>query len=57
MPTALYGLNKKRRSEWLIGANIQNVPYLSIVDTKRMTRQRCVRGLLIRVKVRRRAGV
>ena len=34
MQTALYGKIKERRGEWLIGANSQNVPYLSIVATQ-----------------------
>ena len=34
MQTALYGKVKERRGEWLTGANIQNVPYLSIVATQ-----------------------
>ena len=33
MPTALYGKIKERQDEWLIGANTQNVLYLSIVVT------------------------
>ena len=40
MQTALYGKIKERRGEWLIGANTQNVTYLSIVATQRNTRQR-----------------
>ena len=43
MQTALYGKIKERKGEWLIGANIQNVLYLSIVATQQKTRQRCVR--------------
>ena len=48
MQTALYGKIKYRRGEWLIGANTQNVFYLSIVATQHKTRQRRVRRLLIR---------
>ena len=33
MQTALYGKIKERSDERLIGANTQNVPYLSIVAT------------------------
>ena len=55
MQTAFYGKIKERRGKWLIGANTQNVPYLSIVAAQHKTKQRCVRHLLIRVKVRRRA--
>ena len=56
MQTALYGKIKKSRGEWLIGANTQNIPYLSIVATQDKIRQRRVRRLLMRVKARRRAG-
>ena len=56
MQTALYGKIKERRGELLIGANTQNVPYLSIVEIQHKTRQRRVRRLLIRVKARSRAG-
>ena len=38
MQTALYGKIKERKGEWLIGANTQNVLYLSIVATHK-TRQ------------------
>ena len=31
MQTALYGKTNKRRGEWLIRANTENVPYLWIV--------------------------
>ena len=31
MQTALYGKIKERKGEWLIGANTQNVLYLSIL--------------------------
>ena len=57
MQAALYGKIKERRGEWLIGANTQNVPYLSIVAIQHETRQRRVRRLLISVKARRLAGV
>ena len=57
MQTALYGKIKERRGEWLIGANTQNVPYLSTVATQHNTRKRRVRRLLIRVKPHRRPGV
>ena len=43
MPTALYGKIKERKGEWLIGANTQNVLYLSILATQQKTRQRRVR--------------
>ena len=40
MQTALYGKIKERRGEWLIGANTQNEPYLSILATQQnKTRQ------------------
>ena len=54
MQTALYGKIKERRGERLIGANTQNIPYLSIVATQHKTRQRRIRRLSIRVKARRR---
>ena len=54
MQTALYGKIKERRREWLIGVNTANVSYLLIVATQHKTRQRCIRRLLTRVKVRRR---
>ena len=57
MQTALYGKIKESRGEWLIGANIQNEPYLSIVTTQHKTRQRRVRCLLMRGKVRRHGGM
>ena len=53
MQTALYGKIKERKNDWLIGANTQNVPYLSIVVTQHKTRQRQVRRLLIKIKTRR----
>ena len=40
MQTALYDKIKERRSEWLTGANTQNVPYLSIVATQEKTKVR-----------------
>ena len=40
MQTTLYGKTKERIGEWLIGANTQNIPYLSIVATQHKTRQR-----------------
>ena len=52
MQTASYGKINKRRGEWLIGANTQNIPYLSVVATQHKTRQRRVRRLLMRVKAR-----
>ena len=55
MQTALYGKTKKRTVEWLIGANTQNVPYLSIVATQHKARQSRVRRLLMTVKARRHA--
>ena len=57
MQTTLYGKIKERKGEWLIGANIQNVLYLSIVATQHKTRRRRVRHVrrvLIIGKVRRR---
>ena len=42
MQTDFYGKIKERRGEWLIGANTENVPYLSIVATQQKTRQRHV---------------
>ena len=42
MQTDFYGKIKVRRGEWLIGANTENVPYLSIVATQHKTRQRHV---------------
>ena len=39
MQIALYGKMKERKGEWLIGANTQNVLYLSIVVTQHKTRQ------------------
>ena len=33
MPTALCVKIKERKGEWLIGANTQNVVYLSIIET------------------------
>ena len=52
MQTASYGKINERRGEWLIGANTQNIPYLSFVATQHKTRQRRVRRLLMRVKAR-----
>ena len=40
MQTTLYGKVIERKDEWLIGANTQNVLYLSIVATQLKTRQR-----------------
>ena len=42
MQTALYGKIKESRGEWLIGAYIQNEPYLSIVATEHKTKARKV---------------
>ena len=59
MQTTLYGKIIERKGEWLIGANAQNVLYLSIVATQLKTRQRRekrVRRVLIIGKVRRRVG-
>ena len=53
MQTALYGKIKERKGKWLIGANTQNVLYLSIVVTQHQTRQRRV---LIIGKAGRRSG-
>ena len=39
MQTALYGKINKRRGEWLIRTNTENVPYLSIVATQHKIRQ------------------
>ena len=55
MQTALYDKIKERRGEWLIRANTQNIPYLSIVATQDKTRKRHVRHLLMKAKARRRA--
>ena len=55
MQTSLYGKIKEKReveSEWLIGANTQNISYLLIVATQHKTRQRHLRRLLMRVKAR-----
>ena len=57
MQKALYGKINERAGERLIGANTQNVSYLSIVTTQHKARQRCVRCLLIRVNARKCAGV
>ena len=59
MQTTLYGKIKEKREresggEWF-GANTQNILYLSIVATQYKTRERHVRRLLVKVKVRRRA--
>ena len=43
MQIALYGKIKERKGEWLIGASIQNLFYLSIVATQYKTKQRRVR--------------
>ena len=56
MQTALHGKIKERREtggEWLIGANTQNILYLSIVATQYKTRQRRVRcaGAQVRFSV------
>ena len=62
MRIAVHGKIKERREtrgEWLIGENMQNIPYISIVVTQHETRQRGVECLLMRVKAhkeRRRAG-
>ena len=56
MQTALYGKIKERREtegKWLIGANTQNIAYLSIVATQHKTRQKRVRRLLMWVKARK----
>ena len=57
MQTALYGKIKEGKGELSIGANTQNVLYLSIVATQHKTRQRRirrVRRVLIIGKARRR---
>ena len=57
--TTLYGKIKERRemgAEWLIGAHMQSISYLSTVTTQHKSRQRGVRRLLIRVKARGRTG-
>ena len=56
MQRALHGKIKERKSEWLIGANTQNVLCLSIVATQHITRQRRVRRVSIMGKARRREG-
>ena len=43
-------------AEWLIGAHMQIISYLSTVTTQHKSRQRGVRRLLIRVKARGRTG-
>ena len=43
MQTVLHGKIKEKKGEWLIGANTQDVLYLSIVATHHKTRQRRVR--------------
>ena len=43
-------------AEWLIGAHMQSISYLSTVTTQHKSRQRGVRRLLIRVKARGRTG-
>ena len=45
MQTALYGKIKERKGEWLIGANTQNILYLSVVATQHKARQRRLRPL------------
>ena len=58
MQPALYGKIKERREtegEWLIGENIQNIPYLSIVVADYKIRQKCVMHLLMKFNARRRA--
>ena len=52
MQTAFYGKIKERKSEWLIGANTQNVLYLSTVGMQHKTIQRRVRHVLIIGKTR-----
>ena len=47
MQTAFHGKIKERREtrgEWYIGANTQNIPYLSIIATKHKTKVRKVRN-------------
>ena len=39
MQTALYDKIKEKKGEWLIGANTQNMPYISIIATQDKTRQ------------------
>ena len=39
MQTVLHGKIKERKNDWLIGANTQDVPYLSIAATQDNTRQ------------------
>ena len=54
--TALHGKMKERREtwgEWLIGAHVQNIPYLLTVTTQHNTRERHIKHLLIRVNVHR----
>ena len=40
MQTALHGKIKERKGQWLIGANTENLLYLSIVATQHKTKQR-----------------
>ena len=43
MQIAFYGKIKERKGEWLIGANTENVLYLSIVATQHKTKSRKAR--------------
>ena len=51
MQTALYGKIKERKGEWLIGANTQNVLYLSIVATQHKARQRHVKRVGVQAHI------
>ena len=43
MQAVLYGKIKERKGEWVVGANTQNILYLSIVATQHKRRQRRIR--------------
>ena len=45
METAFYDKIKERKSEWLIGANTQNLLQLSTVAAQHKTRKRLVRRI------------
>ena len=49
-------VNRDMEGEWLIGVNMQNIPYFSIVATQHKRRKRCVKCLLMRVKLRKYAS-
>ena len=51
MQASLYGKIKERKGEWLIGANTQNVLYLSIVAIQHKTRLRRVRHVVRKARI------